>query len=57
MGVTCQRPVSLRRRNIWFEEEDWAELKKHAIERGLSPSELVGEVLSEHLSDTATTRG
>ena len=55
--MSSQRPESLRRKNIWFEQSEWEELKHHALERGLSPSELVGEILNEYLSDTPVTWG
>lgn len=46
-----ERPQDLKRKNIWFPPEKWGALKTQALKTGLSPSELVGELLDEYLAD------
>jgi hypothetical protein len=43
--------TALLRKNIWFQEGTWVELKETAIEKGLSPSEAVEIAVCDWMED------
>jgi hypothetical protein len=43
--------TALLRKNIWFQEGTWMELKETAMKKGLSPSEAVASAVEGWLKD------
>jgi len=47
MTTSCK----LVRKNVWFIPTVWSETKGEAMDRGLSPSEFINDLLEEYLSE------